>query len=250
VDGLIDNLAPDNILTPYDFGVISPYFFKANFSNSFISSFTLDDLLDPQIASQLIVENPLLSSPGLAFMLHTIGIYGDSASGVDGVVPGSDWISYWQDLSKDAFLSPSWGDAFGTLYSDDSRTMMISYSTSPAYDVCNYDDPSTDIALSTEADKKWGWQQIEGMGVVKGADNTDLAQQFIDWFISETPQENVYLNQWVYPANKNIPMPDCYSSITPLNLIDPINDLIPSNTIATHLNTWLDQWEQAVVLSN
>ena len=144
--------------------------------------------------------DPRLSSPGLGFLLHTIGIFGDEDSGIDGVIEG-DWEAYWNELSDNYRLSASWGDAFNLLYTEEEgRPMMVSYTTSPAYGACLYDDPSSKSILSNELNTKWGWQQIEGIGLAKNAPHEQLAKEFIDWFITSEVQSQIYLNQWVYPA--------------------------------------------------
>ena len=47
---------------------------------------TLDDLTDPAYRDLLVTPSPASSSPGLAFLLATIGEYDD------------DWPDYWRDL--------------------------------------------------------------------------------------------------------------------------------------------------------
>jgi thiamine transport system substrate-binding protein len=249
VDGLIQGLAPDYLLTPYDYGVISLWYLKDRLENSInVSNFTLNDL--GQFASQTIVEDPRLSSPGLGFLLHTIAIYGDEDAGVTGVIDG-DWEEFWADLIKhDVRIVPSWGDAIALLYTpEEGRPMMVSYTSSPAYGSCLYDDNSTEAVLTHENGNNWGWQQIEGIGLVKNAKNEDLAKQFIDWFISEELQSQIHLNQWVYPAIKGIITPSCYSSTIPFDDISPLNGRIPVDILSENLNIWLDKWEIAVATS-
>ena len=57
----------------------------------------------------------------------------------------------------------------------------------------------------------------------------DLAKSFVDWFVSDELQSQIYLNQWMYPANENVAMPDCYNQIIPYNNIKPLNNQISSD---------------------
>lgn len=247
IDGLADNLASDYLLTPYDYGVISLYYLEDRIQGDIDpDTFELMDLLDPSLAEQTIMIDPRLSSPGLGFLLHTIGIFGDEASGIDGVIDG-DWETYWNELSDNYRLSASWGDAFNLLYTEEEgRPMMVSYTTSPAYGACLYDDPGSKSILSNELNTKWGWQQIEGIGLAKNAPHEQLAKEFIDWFITPEVQSQIYLNQWVYPAIKGIDIPECYSIVTPFEDITPLNSRILPDTISANLDTWLTKWEISV----
>src|SRR5690606_29750566 len=83
----------------------------------------LDDLLDPQYRGMLVVENPATSSPGLAFLLATIGRYGE-----DG------YLDYWRSLvENDVLVVNDWETAYNSEFSywGGTRPMVVSYSSSP-----------------------------------------------------------------------------------------------------------------------
>lgn len=248
LDGLVDGLASDYLLTPYDYGVISLWYLDSLRGEIDSSNFVLQDLLDPELAKQTIIEDPRLSSPGMGFLLETIAIYGDPAAGVTGVVSG-DWEAFWEELSNNVRITPSWGEAIALLYNEgEDRSMMVSYTTSPAYGNCVYGNDSTSSLLSNEgAGHNWGWQQIEGLGLVNNAPHEDLGKEFIDWFISDEVQLQIYLNQWVYPAKTGIELPSCYSVVTPFDEITFLNDRIPIDVLEANLNDWLVRWELAIV---
>ncbi|MHA2030848.1 MAG: thiamine ABC transporter substrate-binding protein [Candidatus Kariarchaeaceae archaeon] len=246
INGLVENLAPDYLITPYEYGITSLWYLKDYLEGSINgTSFTLNDL--PQFASQTVVEDPRLSTPGLGFLLHTIAIFGDEDAGVTGVIDGS-WEQFWADLvSNDLRIVPSWSIAFELIYTpEEGRPMIVSYTSSPAYGSCLYDDTSSDSVLTHETGTKWGWQQIEGIGLVKSAEHEDLAKEFIDWFISEELQSQIYLNQWVYPAITGITAPSCYDIVIPFEDITPLNDKISIDILSENLDIWLDKWEIVV----
>ncbi len=246
IDGLADELAPDYLVTPYDYGVISLWYSIDRLQGRIYENFTLNDLLSKQLAQQTIVEDPRLSSPGLGFLLHTIAIFGDNKTGVNGVIDG-DWEDYWANLAQNVRISPSWGDAYELFASEEEgRPMMVSYTSSPAYGNCLYDDNSTAALLTHEMGKQWGWRQVEGIGLVNNSKHSELAKQFIDWFISPAVQDKIYLNQWMYPALKNINMPDCYSISPSFDQIEPLNSRIPINVLNENLDDYLQRWETAV----
>ncbi len=246
-DGLVEALAPDYLLTPYDYGVISLWYHEDKVSSKLNSdTFVLNDLIDQDLVKQTIVENPNLSSPGLGFLLWTIAVFGDEDAGIDGLVSG-DWDQYWRKLSDNLRIVDSWGDALTLFYAEEAnRPIMVSYSTSPAYGSCLYEDTSTKAFLSHENNIQWGWQQVEGIGLVKNAPHPDLAKQFIDWFISYELQSQIPQNQWMYPAINDISIPECFDAAIDKETITPLNDRIPEDKLSENLDDWLDKWELAV----
>ncbi len=249
--GLVDSLASDYLLTPYDYGVISLWYLTEKVPMlSSPDTFMLEDLLDTDLAKLTIVENPTLSSPGLGFLLWTIAIFGDETEEIAGIIDADfgDWEEYWRRLSENVRIVNSWGDAISLMYTEEAnRPMMVSYASSPAYGSCLWNDTSTKSVLSHENGKQWGWQQVEGIGLVKNAPHADLAKTFIDWFISDTLQSQIHQNQWMYPAIEGIAPPDCYDAALDPATISPLNDRIPRDKLKNNLDDWLDRWEIAIV---
>ncbi len=240
IDGLVDDLASDYLLTPYDYGVIALWYLNQEFEGDLdTEEFSLDQLLTEEFRSQLIVQDPRLSSPGLGFLLTSIALYGDDS---DGILEGN-WQDFWRSLSQETAITSSWGDAITRLYAEEDRTMMVSYTSSPAYGNCLWEDDTTTAVLPTVDGVQYGWQQIEGIGLVNNAPHTDLAMDFIDWFISEELQEQIHLNQWVYPARDGISAPDCYNTSIDPSTITPLNSLLSPDTVEQQLDMWLTDWE-------
>lgn len=239
-DALVDELASDHLLTPYDYGVIGVWYDKTRFSGFNQTDFTFDKLL--QYQQSFILENPQLSSPGLGFLLWTLAMLGHEDISGD----SSTWEAFWSNLREQTELTSSWNDALTLFYTPEAeRSMMVSYTSSPAYGLCLYNDSTTGVAIShTENGTATGWYQIEGLGLVNNAPHSEEGKDFIDWFITSDVQNEIYLNQWMYPALKNVQTPTCYteSTLSP-DQIEPLNTKISQDKISTQLDSWLDQWE-------
>ena len=54
------------------------------------------------------------------------------------------------------------------------------------------------------------YMQVEGAGILNGAQNRKGAELFMDFLISEEAQAVLPLTQWMYPVNGNVVLPDCY----------------------------------------
>ncbi len=248
---LVNSLDPEHYLLPYDYGIISFWADKSRIGDllSKTENITLDDFKNNStLSDMLIVENPIYSSPGLAFLLWTIAVYGDKDHGITGVLGEGDWKEWWEITAPHLRIVKSWGEAIDEFFLPEAnRPIMISYGTSPAYNLCNYNDSSTVAFVSNEKGNSYAWYQVEGIGLVKNAKHEDLAKQFIDWFLSEDLQQNIPLHQWMYPANNNVTLPPCYqqSAIDP-SKVKLLNDYIPSDKLKTYLDTWLDEWENVI----
>ncbi|MHA1215181.1 MAG: thiamine ABC transporter substrate-binding protein [Candidatus Hodarchaeales archaeon] len=250
-DNLIQNLDPEKYLLPYDYGIIS-FYYQNQIVNSTtypeIQNLTLDSLLDSELLTMLLVENPRFSSPGLGFLLWTIAVYGDPDIGFMGLL-GSDWRDWWRQAKTSITITKSWGDAFDIFFEkSENKPIMISYGTSPAYGYCQWRDNSTSAMVTYENSKANSWLQIEGLGLVKNAPNKEMAKKFIDWFLGVDLQSELPEHQWMYPANVKANVSECFriSALSPENMTR-LNDLISPEMLEQYLVTWLDQWEQVVV---
>ncbi len=248
---LIQNLDPNHFVSPYDYGVIALYYNTMNInttSNPELEDLTLQDILDFDLDKQLIVENPILSSPGLGFLLWTIAVFGDPLIDFDGLLK-QDWREWWKNAREDIRIAPSWNAAFSEWYEGGSnRSLMVSYGTSPAYSACLYDDPSQKAIVSQENGQKNAWLQIEGIGLVNGAPNEAHAKDFIDWFLSEELQNNIPEHNWMYPANSNVNVSSTFSEATldPSN-VNILNDLISPTLLSENLEKWKTDWEESII---
>ncbi|MFX1515027.1 MAG: thiamine ABC transporter substrate-binding protein [Promethearchaeota archaeon] len=248
---LIQNLDPEKYLIPYDYGIIS-FWYKNQIINSSthpeLTDLTLDNLLESDILSMLIVENPKYSSPGLGFLLWTIAVYGDPEINLKGIIDG-DWRDWWKAARGEILIQKSWDDAW-TIFETESegRPIMISYGTSPAYGFCQWADNSTSAVVTYENEEPNAWLQIEGIGLVKDAPNQENAKQFIDWFLDSELQSELPEHQWMYPANTKANVSECFNqtAIRP-DEVNRLNDLISPSLLKKHLTYWQEEWEEAVV---
>lgn len=248
---LIQNLDPDKYLIPYDYGIISLYYQNQIINSSThpeLNNLTLDTLLESEILSMLIVENPKFSSPGLGFLLWTIAVYGDPEINFDGLL-AENWRDWWRGAGEKVTITKSWGDAYD-IFSETSegKPIMVSYGTSPAYGCCLLHDNSTSAVVTYENNKANAWLQIEGLGLVKNAPHKENAKKFIDWFLSPELQTELPEHQWMYPANTKANLSACFneSTIRP-DEVNRLNDLISPTLLREHLTQWQDEWEQAIV---
>ena len=228
-------LDKENRLLPVDFGHVVINFDKAMGG----TPATLKELADPKWKGKLVVQNPATSSPGLAFLMATIAAFPEGS--------GYDWKQFWKDLrANDVFVSPDWSDAYYTQFSGSSgkgpRPLVVSYQTSPAAEVFfsegKLKEPPTGNLEGT------AFEQIEFVGILKGAKNRVLAEKFVDFMLSAPMQAGIPLQMFVYPAITNTPLPDVFVQFAPApkQVFTLAPDVIDKNREA-----WIEAWTKIVL---
>ncbi|MBK8025706.1 MAG: thiamine ABC transporter substrate-binding protein [Chloroflexi bacterium] len=234
---------PGNEVTPIDFGDVCLNYDVSAFEESGLPlPESLADLTRPEYAGTLIVQNPATSSPGLAFLLATIDVFGEEGE--------YTYLDYWQDLvANDVFIANDWTDAYygqfsGSAGSEGNRPLVVSYASSPPVEVL-FADPPTDIA-PTGAIVNPGtcFRQIEYAGVLANAANPEGAQQFIDFMLGETFQEDMPLQMFVYPVNMDAELPELFVEFTTVPE-EPV--VMPIATIDEGRDRWIQAWTETVL---
>lgn len=224
-------------LTPIDFGYVCLNYDKTWFKEKKLAPpQTLGDLVKPEYKGLLVVQNPATSSPGLAFLLATIGNFGEDK-----------YLDYWKQLrANDVAVSDGWEDAYyikSTWSGKGDRPLVVSYATSPAAEVFfsdgKYTEPPTGNILGQGA----CFIQIEFAGVFKNAKQPELARKFLDFMVSTRFQEDIPTQMFVYPVNPNAKLPDFYKFAEKPD--EPIQ--LPDAVIDANRDAWIKAWTQTVL---
>lgn len=229
-------LDPEFRLTPIDYGDVCMNYDKQWFAEKKLAPpQTLEDLTKPEYKGLLVVENPATSSPGLAFLLATVGTY------------GTGYLDFWTKLrANDVAISEGWEDAYytkSTWSGNGDRPIVVSYATSPAAEIFFSDgklkEPPTGNVLGDGA----CFRQIEFAGVFRNAKQPELARKFMDFMLSPRFQEDIPLQMFVYPVNPDAKLPDFFEfAETPKK---PAT--IAAKEIEANRETWIKEWTQTVL---
>ena len=223
-------LDPQHRVTPVDYGDVC-----VNYWIDAVPTVpeTLDDLTQPEFADQLVVQHPETSSPGLAFLLATIAAFGDG------------WEAYWEDLRANGVsVTAGWEDAYygEFIAGGGDRSTVVSYASSPPAEVI-YADPPTDVAPTGVLTDSC-YRQIEFAGILSGTDNEAGAQALIDFMLSETWQNDVPLNMFVYPVIDSATLPPEFLAHTAV----PENPLmLDPAEIEANRDAWTERWVEIVL---
>lgn len=234
-------LDPENRLTPIDWGDVCLNYDKNYFADTDVAPpQSLEDLTKPEYQGLTVVENPATSSPGLAFLLATIEHFGTDGD--------YTWEDYWQDLrDNDVQVTDGWEAAYYgsfTAASDGDRPIVVSYATSPPAEVYFAEEDLDEAPTASVTGDTSCFRQIEFAGVLENAENPELARRLIDFMLTETFQEDVPLQMFVFPVRDDVELPDVFTTYgevaeRPARL-DP-------ETIGQNRDQWIERWTEIVL---
>lgn len=209
---------------------------------------SLADLTEPMYESLLVVENPASSSPGLAFLLATIAVFGQEPGDEGDEGEPYTYLDYWTDLvANDVLIVDDWTDAYYGEFSGSSdglRPLVVSYASSPPAEVYfaeeELETPPTGSIVADET----CFRQIEFAGILDGTANLDAAQQFMDFLLSVPFQEDVPLQMFVFPVNEEAELPEVFATYAQIPEA-PITMSI--DEIGENREEWIQSWVETVL---
>ena len=222
-------LDPTNRFTPVDYGDVC-----LQYDTSALASVEPGALFsDPSYAGDLVVQDPSTSSPGLAFLLATIAAFPDG------------WRQWWTQRADGVLVVSGWEEAYYGEFSgasDGSRPVVVSYGSSPAAEVVfaaePIDEPGTGIVTDS------CFRQVEFAGILDGTDARSGAEQLIDFMLSETFQEDIPLNMFVWPALADATVPEVFVEHAVV-AEDPLS--LSPDVIAANRQQWIAEWTDIVL---
>ena len=133
---------------------------------------------------KIVIQDPRSSTPGLGLLMWVKAAYGDRAPEI------------WQGLADNIVtVTPGWSEAYG-LFLEGEADMVLSYTTSPAYHLLAESDETKAAALFDEGH----YMQIEVAGKLAATDQPALADQFLDFMLTDAFQSVIPQTNWMYPA--------------------------------------------------
>ena len=241
--GVPDGLALDPTfrLLPVDYGDVCLNYDKAWFKeHNLAPPADLPALTRPEYKGLTVVENPATSSPGLAFLLATVGRFGEAVD--------YTYLDYWADLrANDVLVADGWNDAYYgnfTYASDGNRPIVVSYASSPPVEVHFSEKPFEEAPTGVVAADGSCFRQIEFVGVLKGTRNRDLAEQWIDFMLGTTFQEDIPLKMFMFPANSKAKLPDVFVRFAEIPK-HPVT--VDPDAIEANREKWIGAWTRTVL---
>ncbi len=215
-------------LTPVDFGDVCVNVDDTWFAKRKLAApQTLEDLIQPAYKDLFVTPGATTSSPGLAFLLATVG------------AEGVGWQAYWKKLMANGLkVTSGWTDAYEVDFTagggKGDRPIVTSYSSSPPFTI-----PEGGTKPTTHALLDTCFRQVEYAGVLKGAKNPQGMQQFIDFMLGRKFQEALPENMYVYPVDTTVTLPDAWARFAK---VSPKPLTVDPDEVTRNRTVWLRQW--------
>ena len=231
-------LDPGNHLLPVDFGDVCLNYEKKWFVEKGLRPPAgLEDLVKPEYKGLTVIQNPATSSPGLAFMLASIGKFGEKG-----------YLNFWQQLrANDVYVTAGWSEAYYGKFSrarGGTRPIVVSYASSPPAEVF-YSEKKLDTAPTVAVlSKGSAFRQIEFVGILKGTRQTRLARRLVDFMLGPEFQKEIPLYMWVFPVDPLVPLPEVFIKYA-RQAEEPV--MLTPAAIETNRERWIESWTEVVL---
>ncbi|MFM5641143.1 thiamine ABC transporter substrate binding subunit [Aeromonas veronii] len=211
----------DDTFVPYDYGYFAFVYDKDKLKQPPKS---LKELVErPDL--KVIYQDPRTSTPGQGLMLWMKSVYGDKAPAA------------WAELAKKTVtVTKGWSEAYG-MFLDGEADMVLSYTTSSAYHLIAENKPQYQAAAFEEGH----YRQVEVAAKLKSAKQEKLADQFLQFMVSPTFQQEIPTGNWMYPVI-DTPLPKGFEQM--ITVAKPL--AFSSDEVAANRKGWIREWLQAV----
>ncbi len=212
----------DTTFVPYDYGYFAFVYNKEKLANPPKS---MKELVETRDDLKVIYQDPRTSTPGQGLMLWMKSIYGD------------DVTQAWQKLaSKTVTVTKGWSEAYSMFLNGESD-LVLSYTTSPAYHLIAENDSKFATANFSEGH----YMQVEVAAKVKGSKNSELADKFLDFILSDEFQSAMPTGNWMYPVT-DVELPKGFETLSV-----PSKSLsFSADEVAKMRKSWIREWQSAL----
>ncbi|EJE4695172.1 thiamine ABC transporter substrate binding subunit [Vibrio parahaemolyticus] len=212
----------DTTFVPYDYGYFAFVYNKEKLANPPKS---MKELVETRDDLKVIYQDPRTSTPGQGLMLWMKSIYGD------------DVTQAWQKLaSKTVTVTKGWSEAYSMFLNGESD-LVLSYTTSPAYHLIAENDSKFATANFAEGH----YMQVEVAAKVKRSKNSELADQFMNFILSDEFQSAMPTGNWMYPVT-DVELPKGFETLSV-----PSKSLsFSADEVAKMRKSWIREWQSAL----
>lgn len=230
-------LDPGNRALPVDFGDVCLNYDKRYFEEQGLEPPThLEQLTREEYRGLLLVENPATSSPGLAFLLATIGHFGEEG-----------YLDFWRSLREnDLKVVNDWEAAY---YGDftvhgGARPIVVSYGSSPPAEVIFAESPIEEPPTGVVSAEGSCFRQIEFVGILAGTEQRELAEKWVDFMLSQPFQEDMPLNMFVFPV---LPEAELDPAFVEHMVVPERTAEVSPEAIDQNRQEWIEAWTEVVL---
>ncbi len=183
----------DEVFLPYDWSHLAFIYDKTKLAEPPRS---FEELAASDLS--IVIQDPRSSTPGLALVFWVKAAYGERAGEI------------WEGLAPRVLtVTKGWTEAYNMFLAGEAD-MVLSYTTSPAYHIIAEED---DTKVAAEF-REGHYTQVEVAGILQASDQPELAQDFLDFMLTDAFQSIIPTSNWAYPAVKTAtPLPEAFNTL-------------------------------------
>jgi thiamine transport system substrate-binding protein len=205
---------------PFDYGYFA-FIYDAEKIKAPATSFA--ELLNSD--ATVIYQDPRTSTPGQGLMTWVNKAYGDDAANA------------WAELAKQTVtVTKGWWEAY-SLFLEGGSDYVLSYTTSPAYHVVAEGKDQYKAAEFTDGHIA----QVEVAAISAYSEQTELANQFLEFLISTEAQKILPVTNWMLPVINAVELPEAFNQ-----LVTPAQIELGLDELAENRTRWIREWRSAV----
>jgi len=212
----------DKFFVPYNYGYFAFVYNNNKFTKPPSSMYELINNTEARI----VIQDPRTSTPGLGLLTWMKAIYGDNAK------------NEWKKLNKKIIsVTKGWTDAYYNIFLAGEADLVLSYTTSPAAHIMFEDNYNYSSINFTEGN----YLSIEFAGILKSSQHKDIANNFLNFMLSEDFQSIIPTTNIMYPViNIKNKFPEAYNKIHLPTKSLQIDPTVLNNNREKWIKEWLD----------
>ena len=173
-------------LIPYDFCYLAVTFNEEEIS---FDPQTFGEMQDGKWENKIIVSNPLESGIGKAVFLWSVATFN-----------GNGFGHFWRSIKNNLFAVTSTQREAYDLFLAGEAPIVLSESTFENY----LNDFYPNKKYSSFIPEEGGFLLIEAVGILESSQNKKLAEQFVEYLLTEEFQKKILRQKYKYPVNENL----------------------------------------------
>ncbi len=236
---VVNAIAPDRSVTPYEFGYLGLDYALTLPTNA-TSTFSGGDFfqamaVNPSLAKDLYYPDPVQGDiTGEEFLAWQVEYYTH--------VLHQNWTTFWKSVAPYVHPQPDWTSCWNAFTASvGASPTCLSYTSDPAAEAYFGSPGWMNTSVVHQGGHAWSWMTVYGTGIVQGTPHLSAAERFVDWTLDPKVQALVPTNEWMYPANGAIGLPSCYNWTDPPSALTPVNQFTTPAQSSSEMTGWVLQ---------
>ena len=184
---------------------------------------SMEELINTTDA-RIVIQDPRTSSPGLGLLTWMKALYGVNVK--------SEWIKLNKKIIS---VTKGWTDAYYNFFMAGEADIVLSYTTSPAAHIMFEENFDISAAIFTEGN----YLSVEFAGILKSSQNKKIANNFLNFMISNDFQSVIPSTNIMYPVT-NIELPKSFKKLKVPQVLQ-----IEPEEINKNKEEWINEWLNA-----